>query len=101
MNTITKLTILVTLLIAFFFVSAVPASADSFFSKAHTIQSSKVNSHIEVKPAQSCNSTDSNMPEFSYYTDDNTPTAYSDYLEDFAHWHALTVGECNVAPETL
>jgi hypothetical protein len=95
MNTITKLTILIALLIAYAF-QAVPAHADApLFSGKHTVHGSKVNSHVEVKPDQSCHSYSDNgwIVELSYYSD------YNDYLSDFNHYFTQYEGTCEVAPE--
>lgn len=103
MNTMTKLTILTTLLIAFLFQAVTPAFADNrLFSGVDSLGNvHKVNNHVTPKSLKSC--TTEGAPQLSDYMGDGTPddVAYSDYLEDLAHWHYWTAGECNIAPETL
>lgn len=103
MNKITKLTILTALLIAFLASTITPALAmDSNSTAVNMGLKAQDLAPETTRRAPSC--TTEGAPSLSYYMDnDGTPAdvAYSDYLEDLAHWHYWTVGECNIAPEML
>lgn len=110
MNTLTKITILVVLLVAYIFQSATPAFADELFRNADTVTGHKANSHIakvwskHTHGSEAC--TANFVPALNDYLDGDTPadTAYGDYLSDLQWWtvqYDLNSNPCNVTPESM
>ena len=93
-----KSSILLIFVIVLFFNTS---NVHAFGGITSDITGSKVNTHITVKPDQTCHNWKDNgwIVEISYYYGDNpSQTAYSDYLSDFSHYFTQYKNTCKIQP---